>query len=130
MRSWRSRAAHSWEAVRLVSEFLELGHDVTGNQLIAVADLLAVGPLGGHDEQAAEAAAGLVQPVDGGHQVVGRAHAPGAAVDHGVDELLGRAVEGLFKPHGVFKVVGAGSGRRRRGPVRSLPGGTRRYARG
>ena len=84
---------------------LELGHDVAGDEFVAVADLLAVGPLGGHDEQAAEAAAGLVQPMDGGDQVVGRAHAPGAAVDHGVDELVGRTVEGLLKAHGVFEVV-------------------------
>ena len=36
---------------------LELGHDVAGDEFVAVADLLTVGPLGGHDEQAAEAAA-------------------------------------------------------------------------
>ena len=43
--------------------------------------------------------------MDGGDQVVGRAHAPGAAVDHGVDELVGRPIKGLFEAHGVFEVV-------------------------
>ena len=38
-------------------------------------------------------------------RVVRRADAPGAAVDHEVDELLGGAVEGLFEAHSVFKVV-------------------------
>ena len=38
-------------------------------------------------------------------KVIRRAHAPGAAVDHGVDELVGRAVEGFFEAHGVFEVV-------------------------
>ena len=47
---------------------LELGHDVAGDEFVAVADLLAVAPLGGHDEQAAEAAAGFVEPMDGGDQ--------------------------------------------------------------
>jgi len=55
---------------------LELGEYVAGHQLVAVQDLFPGGPIRYPDHQAAEPAADLLEPVDAGYGVVGRADYP------------------------------------------------------
>src|SRR2546422_740297 len=80
---------------------LEARHDVPGEKLVAPQRLLAVGPLVGAKEEAAEAAlAELLEPLDAANNGLGRADQRGAhahALAQGVVGTAGWAAEGLLE---------------------------------
>src|SRR2546425_3646818 len=80
---------------------LEARHDVPGEELVAPQRLLAVGPLVGPKEEAAEAAlAELLEPLDAANNGLGRADQRGAhahALAQGVVGTAGWAAEGLLE---------------------------------
>src|SRR6266851_7693643 len=84
---------------------LEVWLHVARDQLIAVQHLLPRAPLGGRDQEAAEATALLVQTLDMRNQIIGCANAPGAAVHHLVDDLVGRTIEHRGEPDGLLEIL-------------------------
>ena len=91
---------------------LELRFYITSHELVAVHDLFPRRPVDARDEQAAEAAALLVEALDLGDEVVRRADAPAVRLVHLLDDLVTLGLERLGEAHYGFKVVapvGAGA---------------------
>ena len=86
---------------------LEAGGDVAGEEFVGAADAFAVGPLVGEHHQPAEAAGVLLQALDHGDGVVGRADDRAAGFDRALGRLGGAGQDGAERVAEVVDLPGA-----------------------